>query len=266
MAGMMARLHCPATMEACLLALDTSTEVLAVGLHSAAGQICRVEAGGALSSARLIPLAQAVLAEAGLTWAQLDAIAFGAGPGAFTGLRTACAVAQGLGFGAGKPLIALDSLRIVAEDAAWQRNEPDPPDTWHWVAMDARMDEVYAGAYRRSANDAAWAVAAAPALYTLAALAARWADTPPQRLAGNAAAVFGPRLPCTGALRVDAVADRAGAMLRLARQAWVSGELLDPADALPLYLRDRVALTTAQRDEAREQARVLTAPAPEATP
>ena len=96
-------------MIPCLLALDTATELMAVGLCSAAGQVSRQEPGGAQSSARLIPLAQSLLAEAGLGWAALDAIAFSAGPGAFTGLRTACAVAQGLGLGLNKPLIAIDS-------------------------------------------------------------------------------------------------------------------------------------------------------------
>ena len=89
---MMARLNFGPPMDPCLLTLDTATELMAVGLCSPAGQVTRQEAGGAQSSARLIPLAQGLLADAGLTWAALDAIAFSAGPGAFTGLRTACAV------------------------------------------------------------------------------------------------------------------------------------------------------------------------------
>ena len=238
-------------MNPCLLALDTATELLAVGLSSPAGQVCRHEAGGAQASLRLIPLAQSLLAEAGIEWTSLDAIAFGAGPGAFTGLRTACAVAQGLGLGLNKPLIAIDSLLTLAEDA-WGLSPIDDEGAWHWVAQDARMDEVYAAAYqRRSGDKPGWAKVAAPALYTLAALAARWAEQPPAYLAGNAATVFAERLPCANAVRVDTVADRAGAVLRLARQAWADGRLIAADDALPVYLRDKVALTTAQRDLAR---------------
>ncbi len=234
-------------MDPCLLALDTATECLAVGLCSAAGQAVRHEAGGAQSSARLIPLAQELLAEAGLGWAALDAVAFSAGPGAFTGLRSACAVAQGLGLGLDKPLIAIDSLMTLAEDA-WGLGPAAAAERWHWVAQDARMDEVYAAAYQRASGPSAgWTVVAAPALYTLAALAARWSAQPPWALAGNAAAVFGERLPTAGAARVDSVSDRAGALLRLARQAWAQGRLIAADDALPLYLRDKVALTTAQR-------------------
>ena len=84
-------------------------------------------------------------------------------------------------------------------------------------------------------------------LYTLEALARRWQDEPPARVAGNAVTVFAPQLPFGAALCVAEVADRAGAMLRLARQAWHEGRLLDAADALPVYLRDKVALTTAER-------------------
>jgi tRNA threonylcarbamoyladenosine biosynthesis protein TsaB len=147
-------------MDPCLLALDSSTDALALALHTAQGRWHLNEAGGAAASARIVPAAQALLAQAGIGFAALDAIAFGAGPGAFTGLRTACAVAQGLAFGAGKPVLALDSLMIVAEDA-WGL-EPAASGL-HWVAVDARMDEAYAAAYRRQA-DCGWAVAVAPAL------------------------------------------------------------------------------------------------------
>lgn len=235
-------------MEPCLLAFDTATEHLAAGLAWSGNRLTRHEAGGAKASARLVPLLQELLAEAGLRWGDLDAIAFGAGPGAFTGLRTACSVAQGLGFGAEKPLLALDSLLVVADDAQ-ARHPAAHPDAPHWVAVDARMDEVYAAAYRQAA--AGWQAVRAPALYTLEALAQCWRDEPLRRVAGNACAAFAPRLPFGAAECIAEVGDRAGALLRLARQAWGSGARLDPAAALPLYLRDKVALTTAEREAAR---------------
>ena len=243
-------------MDPCLLALDSSTDALALALHTAQGQWHLNEAGGAAASARIVPAAQALLAQAGIGFAALDAIAFGAGPGAFTGLRTACAVAQGLAFGAGKPVLALDSLMIVAEDA-WGRPRvasnvatKAPVPGLHWVAVDARMDEVYAAAYRRGADG--WTVAVAPALYTLPALAEAWQRDPPAAIAGNALSVFSGRLPDSGATGVPAVTDRAAALGRLAAQAWRRGGAIDPAAALPLYLRDKVAQTTEER--ARERA------------
>jgi len=234
-------------MTPCLLALDTATELMALGLVTPAGRFTHSEPGGALSSARLLPALQALLAQASTTLAQVDAIAFGQGPGAFTGLRTACAVAQGLGFGAGKPLLALDSLMLVAEDARAQHGG----DQW-WVAMDARMDEAYAAPYQHDGQR--WTALRPPQLYTLPALAAAWTEAPPQRVAGSAVAAFAHRLPLGQALAVASEHDRAAALLRLAAQAWQQGPLLDAADALPLYLRDKVALTTAERLQARPAA------------
>lgn len=126
-----------------LLALDSSTDTMALALVTPGQTMVFEAAGGAQASARLVPEVQALLARAGLRMAQLDAIAFGQGPGAFTGLRTACAAAQGLAFGLGKPVLAIDSLMLVAEDARGQGAGDDV-----WVAMDARIGEIYAAHYR----------------------------------------------------------------------------------------------------------------------
>jgi tRNA threonylcarbamoyladenosine biosynthesis protein TsaB len=240
---MMTRLNSRAFMDPCLLALDSSTDALALALHTAQGRWHVNEAGGAAASARIVPAARALLSQAGIGLPALDAIAFGAGPGAFTGLRTACAVAQGLAFGAVKPVLALDSLMIVAEDA-WGLQAAARG--LHWVAVDARMDEVYAAAYTRLA-EGGWATAVAPALYTLAALADAWRREPPAAISGNALTVFRGRLADTGAPGVPAMTDRAAALGRVASQAWRRGVAIDPAEALPLYLRDKVALTTEER-------------------
>jgi tRNA threonylcarbamoyladenosine biosynthesis protein TsaB len=223
-----------------LLALDTATECLSVAVVDGEQQWVADEAGGMLASQRLLPLVFALLGRAGLGLADLDAIAFGRGPGAFTGLRTACSVVQGLAFGAGLPVLAIDSLALVAEDAFAQRRVPEV-----WVAMDARMDEAYAAAYRRAGDQ--WQATEAPALWTLAALVDAWRREPPGCVAGSALEAFGARLPTGAAMRITADHDRAGALARLARAAWQRGEALDAALALPLYLRDKVALTTAER-------------------
>ena len=228
-----------------VLAFDTSTESLAVALQAPGGP-WRVSApGGAQASATLLPHIAGLLAQAGLAYADLDFIAFGRGPGAFTGLRTACAVAQGLGFGLGKPLLPIDSLLIVAEDARLQL-APLAAAVDVGVAMDARMDEVYAGLYRW--GDGSWQPLRAPALLALPALAQAWADAPLQIIAGSALAAFGARLLLpAGGTRVVQEQDRAAALLRLALQAAHAGAGLDAAQALPLYLRDKVAQTTHER-------------------
>jgi tRNA threonylcarbamoyladenosine biosynthesis protein TsaB len=240
-----------------LLAFDTSTELMAVALH-AAGRTWQAQAeGGARASATLLPHIESLLAQAGLAWRDLGHIAFGRGPGAFTGLRTACAVAQGLGLGLGLKLLPIDSLLVVAEDARAQC-AGDAPELDLGVAMDARMDEVYAGRYRWA--DGAWHVLQPPALFTLPALARAWSAPGPQWVAGSALEAFGARLVLPpGAQRCAPTQDRAPALLRLALHAAAAGLALDAAAALPLYLRDKVAQTTAER-EALRAAATATAP------
>jgi len=232
-----------------VLALDTSTETIAAGLHTGHASCTLLAPGGALASVHLLPLLRTLLERAGLGWKDLQAIAFGRGPGAFTGLRTACAVAQGLGYGLARPLLPLDSLLIVAEDARAQAGA-DADAFEVGVVMDARMDEVYAARYRWHGER--WQVLQEPGLYGLSALAQTWASLPQQALAGSALAAFGSRLVLpTGGPRFEHEQDRAAALLRLARRAALAGNGVDPAAALPLYLRDRVAQTTAEREAAK---------------
>ena len=230
-----------------LLAFDTSTERMAVALVHGDAVLAHEAAGGAQASATLIEAIRGLLAQAGLAPRALDAIAFGRGPGAFTGLRTACAVAQGYAFGLRRPVLALDTLAAVAEDARQRHGARDV-----WVAMDARMGEVYAAHYR-AGGGGAWLTVAAPALYALDALNARWRDAPPRAVAGSALDAFGARLAEGAALRIADALPRAQALAALARAAFDAGAAVDAAEALPLYLRDKVALTTAERETARAQ-------------
>ena len=226
-----------------LLAFDTATEQMSIALAVADRVWTHESAGGALASAALIPSILRLLSQAGMTLRELDAIAFGCGPGAFTGLRTACSVAQGLAFGANKPVLPIDTLLAVAEDARAGSA------AWHgWVTMDARMDEVYAGHYRFAAGQ--WEVLGAPRLTTPQALNVLWQAAPPDAVAGNALAAFGDRLQAGAARRFDLAMPRAAAMLPLARRLWAQGAAVDAALALPTYLRDKVALTTAEREAA----------------
>ncbi len=240
----------PTDSDACLLAFDSATEMLAVALQKGTRVWTYDGPGGALASARLIPEIRALLDGAGLALSDLDAIAFGAGPGAFTGLRTACSVAQGLAFGAALPVLAIDSLMLVAEAAREQAAAAagDGPVEVH-VAMDARMDEIYAAAYRWTG--ARWQVLAPPALHTAETLRAGWRAQPPRLVAGSAAAAFGDRLDLGDAQLAQQVATRAAALMRVAQQQWRAGALLPADQALPLYVRDKVADTVAERHAAR---------------
>ncbi|MBQ0930013.1 tRNA (adenosine(37)-N6)-threonylcarbamoyltransferase complex dimerization subunit type 1 TsaB [Ideonella sp. 4Y16] len=227
-----------------LLALDTATEALAVALADGAWGRSVNASGGAQASATLLPQLLDLLAQRGLAPADLQGIACGQGPGAFTGLRTAVSVAQGLALGIGCPVWLLDSLLIVAEDA---RRQADQDDGFAlWVAMDARMDEVYAGHYRRQGGR--WQVLRAPALYDLPTLATLWTAEPPPACAGSALDAFGERLALGAARRWPQQADRAAALLALARETAQQSPGVAPDQALPLYLRDKVALTTAERE------------------
>lgn len=233
-------------MVANLVAIDTSGERLRLALQSGGRVLTHDEEGGARASARLLPALHELCRKGGVALQALDAVAFAQGPGAFTGLRVACAVAQGLALGLGRPLLPLDSLQVVAEAARAEGADE------LWVAMDARMDEVYAAAYRWAGLR--WQVAQPPALWTLEALRACWQARPPAAASGSALAAFGDRLGLpAGVPRFDA-ADRAAALMRLAQMAWRDGAAIDAAQALPLYLRDKVALTTAEREAARADA------------
>jgi tRNA threonylcarbamoyladenosine biosynthesis protein TsaB len=230
-----------------LLCFDTSTEAMALAVQTQAGLFTWNGAGGATASAQLLPQVRRLLQQAGIELKQLQAIAFGAGPGAFTGLRTACAMAQGLAFGAMLPVRPVDSLLIVAEGVR-DGHADAPPDID--VVMDARMGEVYAGRYQWTGMR--WQTCSAPALYTLDGLHRAWTTQPPTCLAGSALPAFGERLQVGAALRIDGDIDRAAALMRLARQLWRDDGGIDAAQALPLYLRDKVAMTVAERESLRQ--------------
>lgn len=221
-----------------LLALDTATETLHLALQTPAGVLTRRGEGGAQASATLLPQMAALLREAGMSPAQLEAVACGIGPGAFTGLRTACSVVQGLALGLHRPVLAVPTLMAIAE-CAHRQGASGPV----WALQDARMGEVYAALYER--GNEGWSVLVPPMLLQpeplLAALRSH-----PAALAGNALHIH-PALADAGqAIFSQAVPDGV-ALMALAQQAWRRGEAMDPAGLLPLYVRDKVAQTTAER-------------------
>lgn len=218
-----------------LLAFDTSTERMSLAARAGTGAVHAFEGdGGAQTSGTLIPAVQALLAQAGLALPDLAAIVFGRGPGSFTGLRTACSVAQGLAFGAGVPVLGVPTLLAVAEEARASAGV-----TRVVALLDARMDEVYWAAYAHDGTQ--WQEAAGPALGKPESVVVPAGFA----LAGNALALHGERLP-RAAARCDAW-PTAAALLRLAPGLLAAGLATPAAEALPLYVRDKVAQTTAER-------------------
>jgi tRNA threonylcarbamoyladenosine biosynthesis protein TsaB len=242
-----------------LLALDTSTEFCSVALLSADSADAassaepdapassphvwtRHEATGAVSSTRLLPAIRELFDEAGLTLADCDAIAFGSGPGSFTGLRTATGVAQGLAFGLNCPVVPIGTLLACAESVRLR----DPSATRVLAALDARMDEVYWADYAWDDGAGEWRTVHHASLGAPDALAL---PDQPFTLAGNAAAAFGERLKAAAAARsVDREAvPHALPVAFAALRAFRAGRTLPADQAAPEYIRDKVAQTTEER-------------------
>ena len=242
------------------LAFDTSTDRMSIALTDGVRVWQHSGAGGAQASATLIPAILALLADAGLALGQLDAIAFGRGPGSFTGLRTACAVAQGLAFGAnggaGMPVLPIDTLMAVAEEARFQQQQaagnPSGASSVLRVTalLDARMDEMYVQRYEFHGYACAplgECELIRPENLVLEPATGLWA--------GNVFGVYADRLPAglASLIRLEAL-PTATAMLRLAPALAAAGHCVDAALALPLYVRDKVALTTDERAEVKARA------------
>lgn len=206
----------------------------------------RHEATGAVSSTRLLPAIRELFDDAGLALADCTAIAFGAGPGSFTGLRTATGVAQGLAFGLGVPVVPVGTLLACAEFARLR----EPSVTRVVTALDARMNEVYWADFEFDPAAGDWRTIRPASLDAPGALVLPDA---PFTLAGNGAAAFGERLPAVAAAaRVDHEALPHALPVALAGlRALRAGRTVPPELAAPEYVRDKVAQTTAERMEAR---------------
>ncbi len=230
-----------------LLAFDTSTEVMSIAVQNGSQIFTRTGAGGALASANLIPAIQSLMQQAGLQFSQLDAIAFGRGPGSFTGLRTACSVAQGLAFAADVKVLPIDTLMAVAEEARHSLPAAQQP-TVVCAALDARMGELYYAYY--TFNSCLCSILLGYSLKTPSNMALE-GSFKATVLAGNVRPTHDAQLPAAVLVApYVACLPTATAMLRLAPQLIADGGLVDAQDALPLYIRDKVAQTTAEREAA----------------
>ena len=225
-------------------AIETSSDWCSVALW-ADGEIAALERrAGQRHGELVLPMLERLLAQRGLSARALDAVAFGAGPGAFTGLRIACGVAQGLALARGIPVLGVSTLETVAEESGAQRA---------LVCLDARMREVYysalervPGGWRESVEAQCVAPAAAP--------------LPPGEDwlgCGSGFAAYGEALRNrfgAALARVSAEAHpSAVALARLAAPRLAAGQGVDAALAAPRYLRDKVALTTQERKGKQER-------------
>ena len=227
-----------------LLALDTSSEYCSVALYRDGAVTAREELAGQTHSRRLLPMLDALLRETGVAVAAFDGVAFGAGPGSFTGLRIACGVAQGLAFAHDLPVVAVPSLEALAQAAGGPRV---------FCALDARMGEVYAAAYERAGPG--WREVLAPGLYAPAevpdlpatggAPGADWLG------AGSGFAIADGALARRHAGRLAAVDGAARATAAAVAELGVAylrrGRAVPAAAAAPVYVRDRVALKSSER-------------------
>lgn len=230
-----------------LLAIDTSTEACSVAL-SVHGEIReRYEIAPRRHTELILPWADALLAEAGLAKTQLDAIAVARGPGAFTGVRLAVAIVQGMALALDLPVIPVSTLAALALRA------PDTTDgTRILSAIDARMGEVYLGAFVRDEAELVRAIGeewmAAPAQPNVP-LGGNWIGVGTGFAAGEAALklALGESLVFCD----DAALPHAADVARLAALAWSRGEAIAPDLLEPAYLRNKVALTLAEQQKAR---------------
>lgn len=221
-----------------LLAFESSSDLLTVAISLDGRILEREGARGASHSELALPLATALLEEAGVTLSGLEGIAFGAGPGAFTGLRLACSVAQGLAVGIGLPVIGIGSLEALALGAG------DGP---VYACTDARMNEAYCAAYKVSGNSVETVIA------PVVSAPDRVPIPPGQGWlgCGSGFAAYGDalteRLGTTLRGMDGGARARASMVLRLAAPLFARGEGIDAALAVPRYVRDKVAQTTAER-------------------
>lgn len=223
-----------------LLAFDTSTEYLSLALLHQGELYTHDELAGQSHSQLILPQIQRMLHETGLKLTDLDGLAFGAGPGSFTGVRIAAGVAQGLAFGANLPVLPVCTLLALAQASSADQVI---------ACLDARMGEIYHAAYTRQPDG--WKTVAEPGLYkpeqAPALLGEGWtgAGSGWQTYAEPLERAYLSQLSNT----MPALLPTAQAIVQLALPTLQNGGGLAAAEAMPIYIRNRVALKTAEREQ-----------------
>lgn len=223
-----------------ILALDTSTEFLSLALSLDGRVYARDVHAGQTHSQLILPLLRELLDEANVNLHDLDGIAFGAGPGSFTGLRIACGVAQGLAFGANLPVVEISTLKALAKQSGEQKVI---------TCLDARMGEVYYAAYLKNGND--WDEVYAPSLFKPEEVpplqGSDWVGIGTGWVAYSEALqqAYAQQLkqaPLTANVHPTAVA-----IAELALPAFEAGLARPAHEAAPIYIRNKVALKMSER-------------------
>jgi len=227
-----------------LLAIETSTEACSVALVHGDQVIARSEIAPRRHAELVLPMADALLAEAGLGRHALDGIAVGRGPGAFTGVRLGISLAQGMALALDVPVVTVSSLAALALEA------PED-DATILAVIDARMGEIYAASYRRDDNGglillddervclpAGLALSPSPAWHVVGSGWSTYADVLRPHLTGELRSAEGARYP------------QARHVAELAAREFAAGNAGAPEHALPVYLRDKVALTLVEQGKA----------------
>jgi tRNA threonylcarbamoyladenosine biosynthesis protein TsaB len=228
-----------------ILAIETSSEIASAALLPESGLFpypTRQTSGVMNHSQAILPMVQSLLNEAGKALSDCDAIAFGAGPGSFTGVRTACGVVQGLAFGAGLPVIPVVTLLALAEA---QRIATGAHNVL--AALDARMSEVYWAHYVYDESSSTWKTLTEPALSTPASV--KSANMHELVLAGNGFDAYREQFTLAPELLVAAInaVPEAEAIASIARGEFLAGRTYPADHAQPVYLRNKIALTSAER-------------------
>ena len=231
-----------------LLAIETSAEFCSVAACRGETVSSRHVPAEQRQAEMILGLIDAVLAEARLALEDVGGIAFGAGPGSFTGLRIACGVAQGIALARGLRVVGVGTLLALAEQAVQEMDAGASHRNARVIAcLDAHMGEVYHAAYRKTATG--WGEVHPPGVYKPDAVPAvsgdGWVGC------GSGFAAHGGRVATRYGNQLSALhpemTPTARAVLRLATPRFAAGETVDAADAAPVYLRDKVALRTSER-------------------
>jgi len=224
------------TVYPTIIAIETSSDLASVALLRA-NQLTYRESQGSQTHSQTVPrLLQALLEEAQLDLSHCDALAFGAGPGSFTGVRTACGLAQGLAFGANLPVAPVITLLAMAERARLDGAGNDV-----LTVLDARMGEVYWAQYRFNGG---WQEVIAPRLSHASQVSTEGSPT----LCGNGLIHYGDDLThLNHSQSLPEIMPHAVEIARLGADVFLAGQTVHARDAQPVYLRNKVALTTLER-------------------
>jgi tRNA threonylcarbamoyladenosine biosynthesis protein TsaB len=224
-------------MSTKILAVDTATENCSVALMIGDDVISRCEYAPREHTTKILPMIDAVLADAGIKLKQLDALAYGRGPGSFTGVRIGIGIAQGLAFGANLPMIGVSTLAAMAQ-GSFRLHQADHVLT----AIDARMGELYWGQYQRK-TDGDWLLLGNEQVIAPDVLLANvQADTNTWLTAGTGWEAYPElltQLPFNAQLGSVLYPDSQD-MVHLAKYAFARGEIVTAEAASPVYLRDTV--------------------------